>query len=91
MEEHRYRESADKDRGQASRAARGRGYGSDHVCDRPRRPRPEIRDRFDEAAEGIGLGAEPAVRGGNREDGEVVSREPGMDGQCHQRRLYALL
>ena len=37
------------------------------------------------------MGAEPSVRGGYREDGEMVSGEPGVDGQCHIRRLPELL
>ncbi len=38
-----------------------------------------------------GLGAHPAVCRGHREDRALVSRQPGMDGQRHQRRLRQVL
>lgn len=91
MEEHRPDQGYNPHCRQASRQGGRRGHGPDHVRDRPQGARHEVRHRLEETAAGARLGAEPSVRGGYREDGEMVSGEPGVDGQCHIRRLPELL
>lgn len=39
----------------------------------------------------FGLGTKSAVRRGHRENREMVSRQPGMDGQCNLWRLSEIL
>lgn len=91
MEEHRPDQGYNPHCRQASRQGGRRGHGPDHVRDRPQGSRHEIRDRLAEAAEGARVGAEPPVRGRHREDRQVVSREPGVARQCHERRLPEVL
>lgn len=44
-----------------------------------------------QAQGGVGMGAFAAIRGGHREDGALVSQQPGVDGQHHLRRVRELL
>jgi len=61
-----------------------------YVTDR-RGTRSALCDRLAQVEGGIGLGTLAAIRGGNREDGTLVSRQPGVDGQHHLRRVRKIL
>ena len=62
-----------------------------HTRYRPKRPRHALRHRLTQVAARTGLGAKPAVRRRHRENREMVSRQPGMDGQCDLWRLPEIL
>lgn len=69
----------------------GASGASDYLCHRPRGTRSALCDRLPQAQGGVGMGAFAAIRGGHREDGALVSQQPGVDGQHHLRRVRELL
>ena len=87
MEEHRPDTGDRQNRGPAAGQSRRRFGKADHVCRRPRGPRPEIRHRLAQTQRRAGLAAQPAVRGGDRKDGPLVPPEPKMDGRHYFRRV----
>ena len=65
--------------GRPAAGAFGRCVGAfDYLRDRPRGTRSALCDRLAQVEGGIGLGTLAAIRGGNREDGTLVSRQPGV-------------
>ena len=87
MEEHRPDTGDRQNRGPAAGQSRRRFGKADHVCRRPRGPRPEIRHRLAQTQRRAGLAAQPAVRGGDRKDGPLVPPEPIVDGRHNLRRV----
>ena len=76
VEEHRHHQGADQHGGPpAGPSGRGR-YGPHHLCDGQCRARPSLRHRLFQVAARTGLGTVPAVRGGHRKDGALVSGPP---------------
>ena len=74
MEKHRPDQGGYQDGRSVVRSA-GRGRpGPDHLRDGPGRARHAVRHRLQQVAARIGLGTLVAVRGGYRENREVVSR-----------------
>ena len=91
MEEHRPDTGDRQNRGPAAGQSRRRFGKADHVCRRPRGPRPEIRHRLAQTQRRAGLAAQPAVRGGDRKDRPLVPPEPIVDGRHNLRRVPAIL
>ena len=91
MEEHRPDTGDRQDGGQAAGQPRGVVGEAYHVRHRPRRPRSEVRHRLAQAQARTGLGAQPAVRTGNRKNCPMVPPKPKMDGRHNFWRIPRVL
>ena len=68
-------------------ASRGGFEEADHLRRRPRGARSALRHRLAQTQRGIRLGTLAAIRGGDRKDRSLVSRQPTMDGRHHLGRV----
>ena len=91
MEKHRHHQSRHQDRRSPARPPRRGGYEPHHLRNRPCRTRQTLRHRLYQTAERTRLGTLSPVRRGYREDRTLVSRQSGMDGPHHLRRLRKVL
>ncbi len=91
MEEHRPDTGDRQDGGQAAGESRGVVREAHHVCHRPRGARYEVRHRLAQAQARTGLGAQPAVRTGNRKNCPMVPPKPKMDGRHNFWRIPRVL
>ena len=91
MEEHRPDTGDRQDGGQAAGESRGDIRKTDYPCHRPCRTRYEVRHRLAQAQARTGLGAQPAVRTGNRKNCPMVPPKPKMDGRHNFWRIPRVL